>query len=99
MTILRSILFLIWFVVISVAMHVAAFPMLFLPRQMIMRTARLWVHMILFGLKWITGIDYEVRGAKNIPAGAALVAVKHYAMWETLAFMFLLRDPAIVLKR
>lgn len=99
MTILRSLLFLLWFAVASIAMHLAALPVLLLSRRAMLRTAQWWARLMLFGLKWIAGLDYEVRGLENLPRGAALVAVKHYAMWETVAFTALLPDPAIVLKR
>ena len=99
MTAIRSTLFLVWFIVVSLVMHIAALPLLFFPRRAIIRAGQLWARILLFGLKWIAGIGYEVRGVQNIPAGAALVAVKHHSMWETLAFMFLVKDPAIVLKR
>ena len=36
--------------------------------------------------------------ARRLPAGAALIAAKHQAAWDTFALVPLTRDPAIVMK-
>ena len=41
----------------------------------------------------------EIRGAENIPPGAALVASKHQSSFETFALIPLLKNPTIVMKR
>ena len=99
MILIRSALFLVWFVTISVVMYVLALPSLVLPRGCVMFLARIWARVILFGLKWIAGLGYEVRGREYLPTSSALVASKHYSTWETIALFLLLPDPAIVLKR
>lgn len=45
------------------------------------------------------GIRLEVRGKKNIQTQAALYPSKHQSALETMAFHYILHDPAIVLKR
>lgn len=50
-------------------------------------------------LRLIVGLSYEVRGANNLPKGAAIVALKHQSAWDTIALWVLLKNPAIVLKR
>jgi 1-acyl-sn-glycerol-3-phosphate acyltransferase len=97
MTFFRSVLFFLWFAVISVAMHIAALPTLFLPRRAIVWTSRRWSQAVLWGLKIFAGLDYEVRG--EIPKEAVLVAAKHMSMWDTIMLYLLLYDPAIVIKR
>jgi 1-acyl-sn-glycerol-3-phosphate acyltransferase len=94
---LRSALFLVWFIAVSVIMNVGALPVLLLPPRVARRAAHLWARLVLFGLKWIAGIGLEVRGRLQDPR--ALVAVKHFSMWETVALLALLPGPAIVLKR
>jgi 1-acyl-sn-glycerol-3-phosphate acyltransferase len=94
---LRSALWFVYFVIVSVVMHIAALPTLFLPRKALVRTSQAWSRVLLWGLKAIAGLTYEVRG--EIPKGAVLVAVKHMSMWDTLAFYMLLDDAVIVLKR
>jgi 1-acyl-sn-glycerol-3-phosphate acyltransferase len=94
---LRSALFLIWFIAVSVIMNVGALPVLLLPSDLTIRAANLWARLVLFGLKEIAGIGLEVRGSLEDPR--VLVAAKHYSMWETVALLALLPGPAIVLKQ
>lgn len=96
-TLIRSILFFAYFVVVSVVMHIAALPTLFLPRLAIVRTSQAWSRAILWGLKVVAGCGYEVRG--EIPRGAVLVAAKHMSMWDTIALYMLLDDVCIVVKQ
>ena len=93
----RSALFLVWFIVISLVMNVGALPALILPRQVALRAAKMWADLVLFGLKWIAGIGLEVRG--SLPSRRVLVAAKHFSMWETIALLTLFPSPAIVMKR
>ena len=94
---LRSALFLVWFIAVSVIMNVGALPILLLPPRITVKAARLWARLVLFGLRWIAGTGVEVRGHLEDPR--VLVAAKHFSMWETVAFLALLPGPAIVLKR
>jgi 1-acyl-sn-glycerol-3-phosphate acyltransferase len=95
-TVFRSVLFFLWFAVISVAMHIAALPLLLLPRRAMVWMSKRWSAVVLWGLA-IAGLDYEVRG--EIPKGGVLVAAKHMSMWDTLALYLLLDDAAVVVKR
>ncbi len=93
----RSALFLIWLAIISVALNIGSLPLLLGPRHWVMAAGRLWAHLVLFGLRAIAGLSFEVRG--KLPAGPVLLAVKHFSMWETIAIQALFDDPAIVIKR
>jgi 1-acyl-sn-glycerol-3-phosphate acyltransferase len=94
-----SLLFLLFYFVVSVVIYTAAIPLFLGPRIAVIRGAQLWAHLMLWALKIFCGQTYEIRGREYIPHGAALVASKHFSMWETIAFMVFLNDPAIVLKR
>lgn len=97
MTLIRSILFFAYFVVVCVVMHLAALPTLILPRMAIVRTSQAWSRMVLWGLKVVAGCGYEVRG--EVPRGTVLVAAKHMSMWDTIALYMLLDDVCIVVKQ
>ncbi|MCX7349300.1 MAG: lysophospholipid acyltransferase family protein [Alphaproteobacteria bacterium] len=71
----------------------------FTPRKWSIRALQVWAKVSLFWLRVIVGIRLEVRGEKNIPKGACLVAGKHQSFWETFAILPLLDDPAVVLKK
>ncbi|MBI3678197.1 MAG: 1-acyl-sn-glycerol-3-phosphate acyltransferase [Proteobacteria bacterium] len=96
MTFLRSLVFFLWFVGISVVLMVGLLPLLFFSRLVVIWAPKTWCRWNLWGLKVITGLGYEVRG--TIPNDAVLVASKHMSMWETLALYHLLEDPIVVLK-
>lgn len=97
MTALRSLLFLLWFALISVILSLIFVPVLFLPRGATVWLARLWARATFWGLKVFAGIGFEVRGLP--PKGPVLVAAKHMSMWDTLALYLVLDQPGIVLKR
>ena len=94
---LRSALFLIWFVAVSLVINLGSLPLLLFPRRAAVWAADKWARSVLFGLKHIAGLGLEIRG--RVPEGPSLVAAKHFSMWETIAVLALLKEPAIVLKR
>ncbi len=51
-----------------------------------------------WGLRVLAGMDYEVRGAENIPEEPAIFASKHQSAWETVAFVWMFPSPIYVLK-
>jgi 1-acyl-sn-glycerol-3-phosphate acyltransferase len=93
---LRSSIYFLWFLLISVAMHLVALPVLLLPRKAMVWMAKSWSALNLWGLKVFAGLSYEVRG--EIPKDGALIAAKHMSMWDTLALYALVHDPVVVLK-
>jgi len=69
---------------------------------------RLFVRMIILlylrPIYWlerhILGLDYEIRGIRNIPHDRPfIVAAKHQSAYETLKLHLILNDPAVILKR
>ncbi|MEQ1755942.1 MAG: lysophospholipid acyltransferase family protein [Micropepsaceae bacterium] len=99
MTNIRLIVFQVFFWGWSILINLIWLPALLLPRTAVVRGMEIWASVSFWGLKHIVGLDFEVRGQENIPKGAALYAVKHMSMWETIAQHILLRDPAIIMKR
>jgi 1-acyl-sn-glycerol-3-phosphate acyltransferase len=97
MSVLRSALFLIWFLAVTTVLSLVFLPVLILPRGATAWLARLWSRATFFGLKLFAGLDWEIRGTP--PAGPVLVAAKHMSMWDTMALYLALNSPAIVLKR
>ncbi|HEY5047520.1 MAG TPA: lysophospholipid acyltransferase family protein [Rhizomicrobium sp.] len=97
MIFVRSAVYFLWFVGLSVALNVGILPALLLPRRFVRFAARAWCRGQLWGLRTIAGLSCEVRG--EIPPPGALVAAKHMSMWDTLALFLLLGNVTIVLKR
>lgn len=80
----------------AIVIGLAATPALALPRPVAVFVITRLSRLALWELKVIAGTKVEVRG--TIPEGPILVAAKHQSMWDTLAFVALLKDPAMVLK-
>jgi 1-acyl-sn-glycerol-3-phosphate acyltransferase len=97
MVFFRSCLFFLWFAIVSVVIAVGGVWVLLLPRRATELLSKTWSRAVLFGLKWIAGLGYEVRG--TVPKGAVLVAAKHMSMWDTVMLYVLLDDACAVVKR
>ncbi|SDN86591.1 1-acyl-sn-glycerol-3-phosphate acyltransferase [Methylobacterium phyllostachyos] len=69
------------------------------PQRPIRRATRLWAHGILAGLRRIVGLRYVEEGRQHLPDEPCLIVANHQSTWETLAFLVLVPDVAIVAKR
>ncbi|HIJ38396.1 MAG TPA: 1-acyl-sn-glycerol-3-phosphate acyltransferase [Rhodospirillaceae bacterium] len=97
---LRSLLYQILFLPWTLAIALAFLPFLaFAQRSRLQQAAVLWLTGAHFLQRRILGLDYEVRGLENLPAGAAILAVKHQSAWDTMVFHHLVGDPAFILKK
>jgi len=99
MIVARSLLFNVAFVLNNAVWFILFLPSLLLPRRPYLAVVRAWArsNLLLHGV--IVGVDVEVRGRHNIPAGGLLVASKHQSAWETLALVAYFPDFAFILKR
>jgi len=97
MTILRSALYFVWFALVSAVLNIGCVPLLLSSRRVAMIAPKAWCAWLLWGLKWIAGLDYEVRG--RVPDDGVLIASKHMSMWDTIALYHTLNDSVFVLKR
>ncbi|MGO4388083.1 lysophospholipid acyltransferase family protein [Microvirga sp. 2YAF29] len=68
------------------------------PERGVRLASRLWARGVLVNLKWLVGLTYAERGQHNIPDGPCLIIANHQSTWETLAFLALFPDVAIVAK-
>jgi 1-acyl-sn-glycerol-3-phosphate acyltransferase len=98
MVFLRSLLFNIYFILITFLISTLCLPFAFsgLCLEMV---GRFWAYSSLFGLRWICGIKMRVIGRENIPAGPFLVASKHQSAIETIVFWIIFRRPIYILKQ
>lgn len=88
--------------VVWTAMFLPALAVLLLcgrPRGAIRATSRVWAQGILFLLKWTVGLTHVEWGRQNIPSGPCLIVANHQSAWETIAFLILVPEVAIVAKR
>jgi 1-acyl-sn-glycerol-3-phosphate acyltransferase len=69
------------------------------PKGPIRATSRIWAKGILFLLKWTVGLTHVEWGRQNIPSSPCLIVANHQSQWETIAFLTLVPNVAIVAKR
>jgi 1-acyl-sn-glycerol-3-phosphate acyltransferase len=96
---LRSFAFNSGFFFLTAVLGVLGLPLLLAPRRVVMRFGRFWARSVLALLRATVGLDCEIRGLGNVPAGPCIVAMKHQSAWDTLILPIVLHDPAVVLKR
>lgn len=75
-----------WLILTVSAIVMFVFAVLFAPiPKGTNHVGRVWSRLLLWCLKNIIGLKYEVQGRENIPSQAAIICSKHQSGWETLA--------------
>ena len=96
---LRSLAFNLAFFAWTGLMLVAWLPGLWRPHEVTVRGQRIWAGHVVWLMRRLAGIDFEVRGQAHLPAGGCIVAAKHQSAWDTLIWHLILDDPAVVMKQ
>jgi len=99
MSLLRALLFNIWFWLWSAVMNVLFIPGLLLPRRFVMFGQRVWAMGLNAGLRVFVGLRWTVRDREKLPPGPVILACKHQSMWDTIIWHIEVPDPAIVMKK
>jgi 1-acyl-sn-glycerol-3-phosphate acyltransferase len=100
MTLLRSALFNLFFVLVTTAFCLFGVLLLTQPAERMLRLAMAWSRVVLRALRLLCGIDYRVQGAEHLPRdGAALIASEHQSAFDTIVFFSLVPRCAYVMKR
>lgn len=99
MILLRSVLYNALFYLGTVVLCVLGLPILLASRRAGAWFGHVWSQWTLWLAGWTVGLHYEVRGRENLPAGPAIIAMKHQSAWDTFAAAALFDDPAIVIKQ
>ena len=99
MSLLRALLFQFAFWVWSAAINLAWIPSLTMSPLATVRGQTYWAIGVMWLLRVICGIRYEIRGRENIPAGPVLIAAKHQSLWDTTIIFHLFGRPAVVMKQ
>jgi 1-acyl-sn-glycerol-3-phosphate acyltransferase len=93
---IRSLLFNLIFYIGSVPLvTVAALSVLF-GQDAVIASSRVWAQYHRFCVRWLLGIKTVIEG--KFPSGAAIIAIKHEAMFETIEVLHLIDRPAVVAK-
>ena len=95
----RSLLFQILFYAWTALCAVLGAPFMLAPTLWMMRFGTEWSRITLWLLRVAAGLTHEVRGREHLPAGPALIAMKHQSAWDTFAAPILFPLAAMVIKR
>jgi 1-acyl-sn-glycerol-3-phosphate acyltransferase len=96
---LRSLLFSVFFYVVTVLILVLGCWLLLMPRSWIRAAMNAHARVSVWLLKVICGTRLEIRGHDKLPAGPVLVVSKHQSAFDTFALVLPLKDPAMIMKR
>ncbi len=95
----RSLLFNIYFPLWTAILSISASPLIFTNAKRSAIVGRIWANGVVFGLRYICGIRYEIRGQENLPPEPFIIASKHQSAWDTAIFLKILNAPAYILKK
>jgi 1-acyl-sn-glycerol-3-phosphate acyltransferase len=100
MTLLRALLFNIWFFGITIVLGIAALPVRAFARHRAYAYARFWIRLVLWGARTLCGIRIELSGSEYLPtAGPALIASQHQSAFDTLVWFTLVPHASYILKQ
>lgn len=105
MLFIRSLLFNVSFLLVSIIEMVLCAPVYFLlPRRYVWIVPKFWARSAVFLLRYIAGIKIEIQGLEHISAikelsKSYIIAPKHQSALETFVLLAYLDDPSYVLKR
>ena len=99
MLFIRSLLFFLGQVVITVVYFPLTLLAYFLPVKKKVSLISGWGWIMIKWLNLSCGLDYKVSGLDNLPAAPFIALVKHQSAWETMSLLFLLPPHSWVLKK
>jgi 1-acyl-sn-glycerol-3-phosphate acyltransferase len=99
MLFLRSLLFFVLKVALTVVFVPCILPFFFLPPLPRYRVIALWGRMVIWLARVTVGIRHRVEGLENLPAEPCVVLSKHQSAWETIAFQQIFPPLSFVLKK
>ena len=99
MIVLRSTLFWLLAVLLTIPFGIALVLLTLLPLKARFFTVHLWRMGFMFLARWVLGVKMVVKGRENIPAQPTLVLSKHQSAWETVALQEVFIPTVFVLKQ
>lgn len=95
----RTFLFYTSLVVCSIPLVPFFLGVYFLPHRLWWPLVLLWLNLVLFLLKWVSGVTYEISGRENLPKEPHLLASGHESVWEVLFYQMFFGNPVAFTKR
>ena len=79
------------------AVILVAYP--FVSAKILSKIASFWISFILKLLRFLCGLDWEVKGLSNIPNSPVIVISNHQGQWESLYLQTLIHPISSIIKR
>lgn len=99
MAMIRSRLFVILFYTWTVICVLSVWPAMIYSKPAGRQAIQVWCGGVLFLLRWVAKVRYEVRGLDNVPKTPCLIACKHQSAWEIFALMRVIPTTVFVMKQ
>ena len=99
MIFLRSCLFLLSLIILTPPYSIISLLTFPFPPLARYRVISNWSRIVLWLLRVLCGLRYEVRGREHIPATSTIVLSKHQSAWETIGFQSIFPPQTWVMKR
>ena len=99
MIVVRSAVFNVLIVILTLGMAFLCLPLLLAPPSAVRRAAGIWARAVIRLLRWVCGVTVEVRGLHHIPQGGVVIAAKHQSAFDTAVWLTLVPDAVYVLKK
>ncbi len=95
---IRSFLFSLWFLAVTVFLALCGLPAGLLPQPRLITFGRLWGGAVIAGM-WICGMRVKIDGLENLPqSGPMLIASQHQSAFDTMLWFRLVPDCRYVMK-
>lgn len=95
----RSVLFDILFVIITFVMVSVGVVTLLFPLAVMNAYKQIWLRLVFFLMKVVLGLRYRVLGYENLPKGPFILACKHQSTLETFILPYIFPHLLICLKK
>lgn len=79
------------------AVILVAYP--FVSAKILSKIASFWISFILKTLRFLCGLDWEVKGLSNIPNSPVIVISNHQGQWESLYLQTLIHPISSIIKQ
>ena len=96
---IRSILFSLVMIALTITFATSSVLLRPFPFKYTSRYLRLYATLVIYSLKLICGVHYEVQGQEHIPAAPYIIFSKHQSTWETYALQVIFFKICYVVKR
>lgn len=96
---LRSLLFFVLIILVTIFYGLFTVPLSFLYHDWGYACASSWGRQIVRLAKYVCGLDYRLEGLENIPLQPCVIMAKHQSAWETAAMIGYLPRAVWVVKQ